>query len=199
MASIFDYQFNNMGRIGLDSTDQSQKNVYNTRFANYTLSNYFSNVISDSHVQFATQQPTLSFTGLANGHGLTGGLVDSESSMLYNAENGRPGPGNHVALYPRPFITVPYLGRGSCDPALESQLQQGETVGDKKSVSTIMEKSFSDYALYPTDDKMKDRVSDPAKNVEESALNGWTRGGMMTRDMSTDPKFQQGNRPSVLF
>jgi hypothetical protein len=78
-------------------------------------------------------------------------------------------------------------------------LQQGETVADKKSVSTIMEKSFSQYALYPTDDKMTDRVNDPAKNVEEAAMNGWVRGGMMTRDMSQDPNFQKGNRPSSLF
>jgi hypothetical protein len=197
MTSIFDYQFNSMGRISLDSTDQSQRNVYNTRFTNYTLSNYFSNVASESHVKFAIQQPTVMFTGLANGTGLIGGLVDDESNVLYNAENGRTG--GRIELFQRPFATIPYLGKGSCDPALESQLQQGETVADKKSVSTIMEKSFSAYALYPTDDKMTDRVNDPAKNVEEAAMNGWTRGGMMTRDMSNDPKFKEGNRPSALF
>jgi hypothetical protein len=199
MASIFDYQFNNMGRIGLDSTDQSQKNVYNTRFTNYTLSNYFSNVVSDNHVNFAIQQPTTMFSGMTSGHGLINGLVDDESKVLYTAENGRLGPGEHIMLMSRPFATVPYLGRGSCDPALESQLQQGEIVHDKKSVSTIMEKSFGAYSLYPTDDKMQDRVNDPAKNVEEAAMNGWTRGGMMTRDMSQDPKLQQGNRPSASF
>ena len=197
MSSIFDYQFNNMGRISLDSTDQSQRNVYNTRFANYTLSDYFSNVASDSHVKFAIQQPTVMFTGIANGTGLTGGLVDDESKVLYSAENGRTG--GRVDLFQRPFATVPYLGKGSCDPTLESQLQQGETVADKKSVSTIMEKSFGAYSLYPMDDKMTDRVQDPAKNVEEAAMNGWIRGGMMTRDMSTDPKFKEGNRPSSIF
>ena len=39
----------------------------------------------------------------------------------------------------------------------------------------------------------------PAKNVEEAALNGWVRGGMTTRDMSSDTKFQNGNRPSNSF
>jgi len=195
MTTIFDYQFNNMGRITQDSTDQSQRNIYNTRFTNYTLADYFSNVVSDNHVNFAIQQPTTMFSGMAKGHGLINGLVDDESAVLYSANNGRPGGRN--MLFERPFLTVPYLGRGSCDPALEAQLQQGEIVSDKKSVSTIMEKSFNAYSLYPTDDKMADRVQDPAKNVEESALNGWVRGGMMTRDMSQDPKFQQGNRPSA--
>ena len=39
-------------------------------------------------------------------------------------------------------MTVPYLGRGSCDPTIESQLLQGETVRGKKSVSTVMELSL---------------------------------------------------------
>jgi hypothetical protein len=197
MSSTLDYNFNNMGRISLDSTDQSQKNIYNTRFANYTLSSYFSNVASDNHVNFATEQPTTLFSGMVNGHGLSGQSVDNESNIFFSMENERPI--EKLMLFPRPFLTVPYLGKGSCDPALESQLQQGEIVHDKKSVSTIMEKSFSDYSLYPTNSDMKSRVEDPAKNVEESALNGWIRGGMSTRDMSNDSKFQNGNRPSGSF
>ena len=197
MSSMFDFNFNNMGRISLDSTDQSQKNVYNTRFANYTLSNYFSNIVSDNHVKFAIEQPTTTFNGMTNGHGLSGQSAADESELFFSMENERSV--EKLMLFPRPFLTVPYLGKGSCDPALESQLQQGEVVHDKKSVSTIMEKSFSDYSLYPTNSDMKSRVEDPAKNVEEAALNGWVRGGMTTRDMSSDTKFQNGNRPSNSF
>lgn len=197
MSSMFDYNFNNMGRIGLDSTDQSQRNVYNTKFANYTLSNYFSSIISDNHVKFAIQQPTTTFSGMVNGHGLSGKSVDNESDIFFSMENERPI--EKIMLFPRPFVTVPYLGKGSCDPALESQLQQGEVIHDKKSVSTIMEKSFSEYYLYPTNSDMKSRVEDPAKNVEEAAMNGWVRGGMTTRDMSNDSKFKNGNRPSNSF
>jgi len=71
MASLSPYTFNNMGNLSNDVTDQSQKNVYNTRFANYTLSNYFSQMTSDSHVNFAIQQPTLNFSGIARGDGLS--------------------------------------------------------------------------------------------------------------------------------
>lgn len=197
MASIFDYNFNNMDRIRLDSTDLTQRNVHNTRFGNYMLSNYFSNIPSGDHVKFATNQPTTMFSGVTLGKGLSGNAIESENNIFYKTENERPL--EKIMLMPRPFITIPYLGKGSCDPALESQLQQGELVHDKKSVSTIMEKSFNEYSLYPMDSKMKDRVEDPAKNVEEAAMNGWVRGGIMTRDMSSDPKFQSGNRPSGAF
>jgi len=197
MADISSYNFNNMARIGLDSTDQTQKTMQNTRFANYTLSSFFSQNLADDHVQFAIQQPTMTFTGMAYGTGLNGSVVDVDSMLMLKKENERPL--ERLQLFERPFLTVPYLGRGSCDPTLESQLQQGELVSDKKSVSTIMEKSFAKYALYPTDSKMEERVKNPANTVEEAALNGWVRGGMSTREMSTNDSMKQNNRPNVSF
>jgi hypothetical protein len=187
-----------MDRIGTDDTDISQKNIYNTRFTNYTLSNYFSNISPDSeNVNFATQQPTMMFSGTVNGNGIDGEIVDRESDIFYNSHNDHPD--EKLMLITRPFLTIPYLGRGSCDPVLESQLLQGEVFHDKKSVSTIMEKSFNEYSLYPIDNYMKDRVEDPAKNIEEAALNGWIRGGILTRDMTNDPNYQNNNRPNGSF
>jgi len=198
MASLSSYTFNNMGRIGSDVTDQTQKNIYNTRFANHTLSNYFSQNVSDGYVKFAMNQPTMMVGGTVLGSGLNGSVVDAESG-LFTVNVGQERPIQKLVLAERPFLTVPYLGRGSCDPTLESQLQQGELVSDKKSVSTIMDKSFSDYALYPTTDKMSERVQNPAYNVEESALNGWVRGGMSTREMSNDDSYKKNNRPNQSF
>jgi hypothetical protein len=191
MASISSYQFNNMARLGEDSTDQTQRNVSNTRFGNYTVANYFSKNLSDDHVKFATQQPTVNFNSLSYGNGLNGSVVDVDSLLTINKESERGY--ERIQLFERPFLTVPYLGRGSCDPTLESQLQQGELVSDKKSVSTIMEKSFAQYALYPTDDKMQEHMKN---SVQESALDGWVRGGVSTREMSSDESMVKHNRPS---
>jgi hypothetical protein len=187
-----------MDRIGNDSTDQSQKNLYNTRFGNYTLSNYFSETVSDSHVQFALNQPTINFSGMAYGQGLNGAVVDTESKLYIDSVEEERSVGR-VQLFERPFLTVPYLGRGSADPSIESRLQQGELVAQKKSVSTIMEKSFTQYSLYPTDANMEERVKNPSYTVEESALNGWVRGGAATRDMAADPYLKNQNRPNASF
>ena len=87
----------------------------------------------------------------------------------------------------RPFLTVPYLGRGSVDPVLELQIKEGEPMGgEKKSVSTVMSQSFMGYTLYPTDNNMEERVSNPKHTVEESAMNGWIRGGADTRYAGDD-------------
>jgi hypothetical protein len=181
MASLSPYTFNNTARIGADSTDQSQRNGANTHYANYMLTDHFSSTLSDHHVQFAMQQPTMNFNGLANGNGIHNAAVDKESVLKLKPTEDRPF--EKLQLFSRPFATVPYLGRGSCDPALESQLQQGEPVTEKKSVSTIMEKSFGAYSLYPTDSKMENQVKDASHTVEEAAMDGWVRGGMSTREM----------------
>jgi len=181
MASLSPYTFNNTARIGADSTDQSQRNGANTHYANYMLTDHFSSTLSDHHVQFAMQQPTMNFNGLANGNGIHNAAVDKESMLKLKPTEDRPL--EKLQLFSRPFVTVPYLGRGSCDPALESQLQQGEPVTEKKSVSTIMEKSFGAYSLYPTDSKMENQVKDASHTVEEAAMEGWVRGGMSTREM----------------
>ena len=188
-----DYSFFNMGRIGADSVDNTQRNMYNTRFANYTLSNFFSENLSDAHVDFATAQPNVMFNGVG-GVGVYSAGVDVDSMFLLKQTKGRSL--EKLQLNERPFLTVPYLGKGSCNPVLESQLLQGEHNGDKKSVGTIMTKSFMDYSLYPTDDKMKEQVSDPSHTIQEAALDGWVRGGMLTREMAGDVDFRNNAQPS---
>jgi len=197
MSSVSSYLFNNAGRIGSDATDQSQRNVYNTRFTNHTLSNYFSDKSSNNHVNFATKQPAVMFSGITHGSGLISSAIDAESILKLKTEQDHAV--EKLQLFQRPFLTVPFLGRGSCDPALESQLLLGEMVSDKKSASTIMDKSFAQYALYPTDKKMEERVNNAANTVEEAALDGWVRGGMTTREMSTDEIMKKNNRPNASF
>jgi len=193
MASVGSYNFNNLGSIKQDSTDQSQTNVYNTRFANYTLSHFFSDNVSDKHIKFATEQPAVMFSGISLGRGLGGNVVDIDSKLLLNQEQNQRAF-EKLSLNSRPYSTVPYLGRGSCDPNLESQLLQGEAIHDKKSVSTIMDKPFTDYSQLILDEHMNERVSNTNYTVEENS--GWVRGGSATRDMSTDEYYKKNSRPT---
>jgi len=186
MNNTSSYLFNSMGRIGIDLTDQTAENLYNTRFGNYMVSNYFSDSTSDQHVQFATQQPNV----LPNGKsGIAGGVIDQYSFLLTGTETERPL--EKLQLNRRLFNTVPYLGKGSGDPTLESQLFQGEMVSDKKSVATVSELSYINYATYPMMDDLKSRIGNPAYSVQEVALDGWVRGGTSARDTS----FSSNARP----
>jgi len=188
-----DFSFFNMGRIGSDAVDSTQRTIYNTRFTNYTLSNFYSENLSSSHVDFATAQPNVMFNGVS-GVGLNSSMVDVDSMLSMKQTNERSL--EKLQLNERPFLTVPYLGKGSCNPVLETQLLQGEASHDLKSVSTIMTKSFMDYSMHPTDAKMEEQVSNPAHTIQEAALDGWVRGGILTRELSGDVDFRKGANPS---
>jgi hypothetical protein len=190
-----DYYFNQNDRIGADRVDNTQQNLQNTRFANHMLANYFSESITSAEIQFATSQPSMILSGTANGDGLNGQVVDYDSQLLIRTEQSRPL--EKLSLNSRPFVTIPYLGRGTCNPDTESQLLQGESVFEKKGVSTIMDKSFMDYTLYPVDDHMRKHM-DTAAHVDPEATaldgwngevaqpaQGWVRGGVQTRAMGS--------------
>lgn len=172
---------NSASRIGNDITDMSQFNIQNGKYSNLVLTNYFSDKVSDAHVNFVTQCPGLTYTGYI-GPGVGGALVEEQTNLLWRTEQERPL--EKLQLFARPFATVPYLGRGSCDPTLESQLLQGEYVRSKKSVYTSdVEKSFYEPNNYP--------VHIVQSSVEEVALGGWSRGGVDTR--TTGDKYSKSN------
>lgn len=192
-TTVRNYTFYNLDHIEDDPACETQRTVQNTVYSNYVTSNYFSEFPSDSQIQFATSQPAIMPNGVFGGSGV-GSNVDADTFLLLKTEQERSL--GRLNLMQRPFSTVPYLGRGSCDPTLESQLMQGESVLDKKSVSTVMSQSFMGYTLYPTSNQMEERVQDPKFTVEESAMSGWVRGGAVTRKMSDDPYMKQNNRPA---
>lgn len=185
MSIIGDFVFNNLGRIGADEVDSSQQNIENAKYANYMLDNFLSDKSSKDHVNFATEYLSMNFRGNPGGAGLPGQVIDEDSKLMH-PESDRSL--EKLQLNQRPFTTVPYLGRGFGNPVLESQLQQGEAVADRKSLNTIMEKNFMDYKDYPLLSEVKDRVNDPAFSVEEVALDGWIRGGVDSRNIEYSKK-----------
>jgi hypothetical protein len=181
------YVFNNLTGIRSDAIDQTQTNVQNTKFGEYTVTNNFNENNSKGQVDFAIQQPGF----IMRNYGPAPFVIDDESSVLFaNQENERSV--EKLQLFQRPFLTVPYLGRGGGDPTVESQLQQGEQMDQRKSVNTIMDKPFVDYSQYPLQDDIKSYINNPSNQVEELAMNGWTRGGSSARESG-----QQLTRPSM--
>lgn len=178
MSLISDYTFNNISRIGNDYTDYSQTNIQNTTHANYILANYFDNN-NKSYINFATNQPTVNYSGINGGSSVGSANIDIDSHLLLKKEQERPT--DKIQLSERPFLTIPYLGRGSCDPVLESNLLQGDIVSGKKSVSTISESTYIDYKNYPMMDNLKNTITNPKYLIQENEINGWTRGGSSTR------------------
>lgn len=167
--------FNRHERIGLDNVSNTQNEVQNVKYNNYMMTNYFSESLTNDTVTFASQQPTMNLFGLTHGSGLNGVIVDAETDLTLGADQERAL--EKLQLMQRPFPTIPYLGKGSVNPDLESQLLQGESVFEKKGVATIMTQSFMPYIANPNSCS-----ADSSFEVEEVALDGWVRGGISTRE-----------------
>jgi hypothetical protein len=174
--SLQPHIFNNVSGFKADILDKTQTNIQNTRFGTYSVSNYFSNQSSDAQVRFASQHPGF----VASNLGISSSVIDVESKLLNPTVEERSL--ESLQLFPRPFLTVPYLGKGGGDPTLESQLQQGAMIRNLKSISTVSENTYIDYSQYPIHSKLLAKMNDPANSVEEAALSGWVRGGASSRE-----------------
>jgi hypothetical protein len=141
-------------------------------------------------IEFATSQPGIFYEG---GHqvGAGGCNIDVNSQLLTGS--GLMHPKCRISLNQRPFITVPYLGRGECNPLLESKLIQGDMTINKRSVNLLSEQCYSNYLNYPLIPSIASTVSNPSNLIEGVAADGWVRGGIPSREMSREKAYAACN------
>jgi len=187
MANVSSYTFDNISRIGNDSCCISQTDIQNVSSCNYMTQNYFAADCSmKTPIQLATTQPGIMYNGGYNS-GAGGCNIDQSSKLLIGSIQTHPRC--HIDLFQRPFATVPYLGRGSVNPVMESQIQQGEQIVNKKSTNTLSEKSFIKYHQTPLLPAVQERISNPANQIENVASDGWIRGGVPSRELTRDTDY----------
>ena len=184
MANVSNYIFDNMSRIGNDGCSLDQRNIQSVNSCNYTLQNYFASDCSmNKSISLATTQPGVNYKGgFQSGAG--GCNIDANSQLLIGSVQTHPKC--RIDLFQRPFATVPYLGRGSVDAAVESEIQQGEMVTNKRSITKLGEKSYLNYTNTPLMENIKERYTNPVYSVEGVASPGWVRGGVPSRELTRD-------------
>jgi hypothetical protein len=187
MANVSGYTFDNMSRIGLDQCNVSQTDIQNVASCNYSTQNYFSADCSMKNpIALATSQPGIMYNGGYNS-GAGGCNIDNSSKLLIGSIQTHPRC--HIDLFQRPFATVPYLGRGSVNPVMESQIQQGEQIVNKRSVNNLSEKSYIKYHHTPLLPAVQEKINNPANQIESVASDGWVRGGVPSRELTRDSDY----------
>jgi hypothetical protein len=194
MASVYNYTFDNLSRIGEDTCYLSERNKQNIEYANYNVTNYFTkNCGLAGPLELSTRQPNI-FIKDGFGPGGPGGCnIDKDSELRIGTI--QTNPKCRISLQTRPFATVPYLGRGPARPVEESRLQQSDRVSNKKSYSTTTEISHMDYRHYPLIPSLRATVTNPKNLIEEVAVDGWVRGGLPTRDLIRDQDYARRHIP----
>ena len=185
MAFVSDYTFQNMTRIGNDNCYTDQRSIQDVRHGNYMLTNYYPACPMNKAIDFATSQPSVFYSG-SNQVGIGGCNIDTNSNLLISDLSR---PKCRISLLQRPFATVPYLGRGPSNSILESQIQQGEMVNNKKSINTTSEFSYIPYSNYPLLPSIQATITNPSNLVESAAAEGWIRGGLPSRDLVRDQDY----------
>jgi hypothetical protein len=187
MANVSSYTFDKMSRIGLDSCCIDQDTIQNVASCNYMTQNYFSsNCSMKKQIDLATSQPGIMYNGGFSA-GAGGCHINDSSKLLIGTIQTHPRC--RIDLFQRPFATVPYLGRGSVNPIVESQIQQGEQIVNKRSVNNLSEKSFIKYHHTPLLPAVKARMENSANTIENDAAQGWMRGGVPSRELTRDGDF----------
>jgi hypothetical protein len=187
MANVSSYTFDNMSRIGNDSCCIDQNTIQNVVACNYMTQNYFASDCSMKNpIKLATTQPGIMYNGGYNS-GAGGCNIDDSSKLLIGTIQTHPRC--HIDLFQRPFATVPYLGRGSVNPVVESQIQQGEQITNKRSVNQLSEVNYAKYSNTPLLPSVKNTISNPSNYVEGVASEGWIRGGVPSRELTRDTDY----------
>jgi hypothetical protein len=184
MTNTYDYTFQNMSRIGEDLCSLNQSESQNVKFGNYNLTNYHINDCTMSKpLNFALNQPNINFSG-SKQVGLGGCNIDINSELLVGKTS--TNQKDRLSLNQRPFVSVPYLGRGKADPDLETQLKQGDQYPNRKSINPSSEVSYVQYDNYPLISSIKDSVANPSNTIEDNADENWIRGGLPSRELTRD-------------
>ena len=100
-------------------------------------------------------------------------------------------PKTRLSLQTRPYVTVPYLGKGPGNCELETKMLHSNQDNHKKSVQCSSEKSYIPYLHYPLLEPIKQKITNPKHLVEEDASSGWIRGGISTRDLTRQKNFAE--------
>ena len=176
---MFKKSFNNMSRVGNYNCSLSQRDLQNTKSNNYVMENYSASCLMNDAINVATSQPDIFYKG---GHqvGVDGCNIDENSNLMHSKLTREK---ERNTLYSRQFLTVPYLGRGKNDPAVESHIQRGDYNLNTKTNILTSEQTHLNHRHYPLIPSIQATINNPNNLVEGVAEKGWVRGGVPSREL----------------
>ena len=153
---------------------------------NYQVSNHFQcEPLIPEAVATATQNPAVFFK---NGVDIDGAVVDNSTKLRIGKT--RKHPRCPDQLFTRPYLTVPFMGRGSGNMNLETQMVPGEDTSSKRQCNVLAGVTIPNF-FTPMVPHLKDNVQNPEHIVEEVVDDNWIRGGAPSRLVVRDIDYLQ--------
>jgi hypothetical protein len=144
------------------------------------MQNFFGqDTYMDATISTAMRQPGMQYKG-GNGVSHDGKNIDVSSKLsLGSTLDITYGPLN---LMPRPFLSVPYLGRGTVNPDIEIEMRKGLQYSNKKTTTNSSEKSYINLKYTPLLDEVQTQLSNPDRYDNNHCC------GEPSREMQRDKK-----------
>ena len=153
---------------------------------NYGVTNlYDCNTLIPDTIDKATNLPLVFFK---NGYDVGQGVVDESSKLRIGLT--KQYPRCPQQLFTRPYMTVPYAGRGPGNVEIETQIQPGESTGSKRSCNTLSGITIPNY-FTPLIDHLAANVQNEKHIVEEAVDPSWVRSGVPSRLLIRDVDYLQ--------
>lgn len=153
---------------------------------NYGVTNlYDCNTLIPDTIDKATNLPLVFFK---NGYDVGQGVVDESSKLRIGLT--KQYPRCPQQLFTRPYMTVPYAGRGPGNVDIETQIQPGESTGSKRSCNTLSGITIPNY-FTPLIDHLAANVQNEKHIVEEAVDPAWVRSGVPSRLLIRDVDYLQ--------
>jgi hypothetical protein len=175
------FQIQQFTRVHDDPCDQAVQNKEAVGPGSYQVTNLVP-ASSDAY-GIAYQQPAVP---AAPGYGWSSSAIQVDSVLRnHSVQTNSPHFPLRSRVQARPFVSVPYMGRGKGEADVETQLQHSAFVRQGKDCSTISD-TFYENQFTPLVPFLQKNVQNPEHLIPEVASNGWVRSGVPSRQWVRD-------------
>ena len=172
-----------------------ENNIQSINPGNYRLSNFYNCDCGIENIQETANDSRLL---IKDGFGISKCNVNNDSELRIGKTKKYPRCNNQ--LFTRPYLTVPFMGRGSGNANIESSIKSS---GNESFYTKVNQENLYDKDYYNTDNifvplvkNLKNTVQNPNNLIEESADERWLRGGVPTRQIIKDIDYFSRNKDS---
>jgi len=160
-----------------DNDTQTADEIQSLSQADHIFQDY-NNTYSNNYMNVATNIPYVNFD---NGVGINPKEIDDELRV------GKLGvhKGDTNQLFTRPFLTIPYMGKGKHFVDSESDLMNQETTLQKKQCNSLAG-VFLKNQFTPLVPNLKDNIQNSNNIIPEDSRRDWVRGGIDTTQIRKD-------------
>jgi hypothetical protein len=148
----------------------------------YMISNFKSCDCTAPNVSRVSQkQPNIYYRDGYGSTSINGCNIDKDSFMRNGSKITNQG-NCKKQLFERPYLSVPFMGRGLGDSFTESELITGDQTGSKRQCNTLAEITINNNFI-PLVPNLKCNVQNTNNLITENAQKGWLRGGTPSRQI----------------